>query len=117
MTWDALDGLVRNQSVVSLLILVLACWRLTSLLVRESGPFKMFTRFRHLVGVRTVEGSSTSYGMNIIAETLSCDWCCSVWIGTALTIAYAIEPSLTVMASLPFALSAGAIIVERILNG
>ena len=117
MVWDTLDGLVRHQSVVSLLILVLACWRLTSLLVRESGPFEMFAKFRHLIGVRTVEGSSTPYGTNIIAETLSCDWCCSMWIGIALGIVYVIEPELTILASLPFALSAGAIIVERILNG
>ena len=117
MVWDTLDGLVRHQSVVSMLVLILACWRLTSLLVRESGPFKMFDKFRHLVGVRYLEGSTVPYGTNVIAETLSCDWCCSMWVGIALVVAYAIEPSLTFLASLPFALSAGAIIVERILNG
>ena len=117
MTWDTLDGLVRHQSVVSMLVLILACWRLTSLLVRESGPFEMFAKFRHLIGVRYVEGSTVPYGTNIIAETLSCAWCCSMWVGTVLAIAYVIDPGLTVLVSLPFALSAGAIIVERILNG
>jgi len=117
MAWNALDGLVRHQSVVSMLVLVLACWRLTSLMVKEDGPFGMFAKLRHLIGVRQVEGSTTPYGTNVFAEGLSCVWCCSVWVGAALTIAYAIDPGLTILASLPFALSAGAIIVERILNG
>jgi len=117
MAWDALDGLVRDQSVVSMLVLVLACWRLTSLMVQEEGPFGMFAKFRHLIGVRRIEGATTPYGTNVVAEGLSCVWCCSVWVGAALTIAYVIDPALTVMASLPFALSAGAIIVERMLNG
>lgn len=117
MVWDTLDGLVRHQSVVSILVLVLACWRLTSLLVQENGPFKMFAKFRHLIGVRYIQGSTTPYGTNVIAELLSCAWCCSIWFGATLTIAYFIKPELTVLASLPFALSAGAIIIERILHG
>jgi len=117
MIWNTLDGLVRNQSVVSLLVLVLACWRLTSLLVQEEGPFKMFARFRRFVGVRYVSGSPVPYGTNVIAELISCIWCCSVWVGAGLSLAYIIEPELTVLAALPFALSAGAIIVGRILNG
>lgn len=117
MVWDALDGLVRHQSVVSLLILVLACWRLTSLLVKEDGPFEMFAKFRRLIGIRHIEGSLTPYGTNVFAESLSCVWCCSVWVGVALAVAYIIDPESTILASLPFALSAGAIIVERTLNG
>jgi len=117
MVWDTLDGLVRHQSVVSLLMLVLACWRLTSLLVEENGPFDIFAKFRHLIGIRNIEGSKTPYGTNVVAEMMSCLWCCSMWVGAALTVAYIIGPGLTILASLPFALSAGAIIIERVLNG
>ena len=117
MAWDTLDGLVRHQSVVSMLVLILACWRLTSLLVQENGPFKIFAKFRHLIGVKIVKGSSTPYGTNVVAEMMSCLWCCSMWVGATLIIAYVFDPALTVLASLPFALSAGAIIVERILHG
>lgn len=117
MAWDALDGLVRHQSVVSMTVLVLACWRLTSFMVQEDGPFGMFAKFRHLIGVRYIEGSSTPYGTNVISRLLSCTWCCTMWIGIALTVAYVVEPVLTVLASLPFALSTGAIIVERIIDG
>ena len=117
MVWDTLDGLVRHQSVVSMLVLVLACWRLTSLIVQEDGPFRIFAKFRYWIGVRQVEGSTTPYGTNVVAEGLSCIWCCSVWVGVALVVAYVLDPALTVLASLPFALSAGAIIVERMLNG
>lgn len=62
-----------------LLILSLAVWRLTSLLVREDGPWNVLARFRTAIGVHYDEYSKP-YGTNMLASALTCTWCASVWI-------------------------------------
>ncbi|KPL17779.1 MAG: hypothetical protein AMJ93_14640 [Anaerolineae bacterium SM23_84] len=102
--------------MVEFVALALATWRLTSLLVWEDGPFEVFARLRHRLGVRYVEGSSQGYGTNWFAKGVVCPACASVWFGIAWAIAYLLYPP-TWLVALPFALSAGAIIVERWNNG
>ena len=100
---------------LEVVVLVLATWRLTSLLVWEDGPFEMFARLRHLLGVRYDE-SSLAYGTNRFAKGVVCPACASVWFGTLWGIAYLLwNPTWYI--ALPLALSAGAIIVERWNNG
>lgn len=53
-----------NLSLLDLLILALATWRLAYLLVRETGPFGLFTRLR----ARTTLGG-----------VLNCTYCMSIW--------------------------------------
>ena len=53
----------------------LAGWRIASLLVNEDGPFDVFARLRHRVGIREGE----PYDDNVLTGVLSCVWCCSVW--------------------------------------
>lgn len=60
------------------ILIVLASWRLTSLFAREDGPFNIFARFRHFIGVRYMEG--VPVGMNFIAKAITCPWCFSVWV-------------------------------------
>ena len=65
------------------LLLGLAVWRITSLLVHEDGPLCIFVKFRHFIGIR-YDKFSKPYGKNIIAEGFTCVWCLSVWISAAL---------------------------------
>ena len=65
------------------LLLGLAVWRITSFLVNEDGPFCIFVKFRHIIGIR-YDKFSKPYGKNIIAEGFTCVWCLSVWISAAL---------------------------------
>lgn len=95
-----------------ILILTLACWRLSSLLVNENGPYEAFEQLRYWLGVRINE-QSESYGNNIVGELFSCIWCLSFWIGLILMIAYVFYPTQMILACLPFALSAGAILVNK----
>lgn len=95
-----------------LIILILATWRISSLFVNEDGPFDMFARLRALVGIRYNE-LSNAYSTNVLAGLFNCLWCFSVWVGLALMISYSQYPNQTILVCLPFALSAGAIMVDK----
>lgn len=94
------------------LLMGLATWRLASLLIQEAGPWDIFVRLRHRVGVRYDEFSKP-YGQNTLAALFTCMWCGSVWFGAAVAVAYLVLPSPTLIACLPLALSAVAILLTR----
>ena len=100
--------------MIQLLVLGLACWRLTSLINTESGPYNILARFRHVVGIE-IDKFGQPYGKNQFAEMFSCSWCLSVWIGLLLGVTYYFWRDVWWIA-LPLALSAVAIIIERIVR-
>lgn len=101
-----------------LLIFILATWRVSSLLVREAGPFHIFEKLRELTGITHDEDG------NILeipddrfwVELLSCIWCCSIWVAIGWTVLWLIIPENSVWIALPFALSAGGLIAEAVQN-
>lgn len=101
------------NSLVLLVIGILATWRLTSLAVYESGPFDVFQRLRDRAGVRYDEFSQPVTS-NVIGKALTCHRCASVWVGllVALVSAQAVNAHVLLYA---FALSAGAILVHECL--
>jgi uncharacterized YccA/Bax inhibitor family protein len=62
---------------ISFLILSLACWRLTRLLVYDYGPLHVFEKFRQFVA---------RWGFT--HELFSCHWCLSVWVGLVFGLAW-----------------------------
>lgn len=60
-------------------ILALATWRLSSLLVNEDGPFKVFYRLRTRAGVYK-QGE-----LSQVAELFTCIWCMSIWVAALLS--------------------------------
>jgi hypothetical protein len=99
--------------MTDVLILALATWRLASLLATEEGPYNAFARFRTWTGVEYDEYSMPQ-PRNEFARGLMCVWCNSVWVGLVLTVVYALFGTGALWLALPLALSAGAVIVERI---
>lgn len=100
---------------VLLTLMVLANWRVSSLFAREDGPFNLFLKVRHFLGVRYDEYSDP-YGTNVFSRGVICMWCNSVWFGLLIAVAY--NPySLSSYTLVPLALSAGAILVEDLRNG
>ncbi len=97
------------------LILGLATWRLTSLLVNERGPWDILERLRYLSGMR-YDRDSMPYATTNLSEVLSCVWCLSVWVGIAFGLFYWLNSSLAVLISLPLALSTTAVIVDRLVT-
>lgn len=69
----------------TLLIGVLATFRLTLLFVEEDGPNDILARFRYTVGIRQDE-FSRSYGQNVFAEMLICFWCASIWFAAFIAL-------------------------------
>lgn len=56
----------------------LATWRISSLILYETGPFRIFLRIRTWIGVYKpgeVKG---------LRELFSCMWCLSVWVAAGL---------------------------------
>lgn len=112
--------------LISFAILALATWRLSSLLVDEDGISNIFERIRTWFGVRYMASKETSAVERIvpddtpplkkvIAKWLTCRWCCSIWIGLALAGLYVLWTG-TAIIVLPWAISAGAIIIDAIIG-
>ena len=91
----------------------LATWRISSLLVNEAGPFDVFVNIREVFGIKHNEKVPYEYPDTFFARLLSCIWCVSVWVGVFMTLVWIFVPGVLFLICLPFAFSAGAIIVER----
>ncbi len=86
------------MTIERLIVALLATWRITSLLIRETGPFYAFVHWRTAVG--RIPG--------LVALT-TCVWCLSVWVGALVAVIGLTDYWL---ALIPFALSAGAILLD-----
>lgn len=97
------------MTLLGVLIAALACYRLTSLLVDEGGPWDVFGHLRDKVGI-SYDEHSQPVGTNMAARMLMCHKCTSVWVGIGLAALLALNP-LTAWLMLPFSLSAVSIII------
>lgn len=105
-----------NLSLLNLIILGLATWRVSSLLVNESGPFGIFIKIREVTGIQhDKNGDAYLIPDNVFAQILSCVWCCSVWVAFFWEIIYLVLPQ-SIVAALPFALSAIAVVVQSVVH-
>ena len=93
-----------------IVLLVAATWRVTSLLVNEDGPFDLFMRFREWAGVYYPLNESNQ-PVYPLGHLLSCFYCTSVWVAVLCLIL--LKSHLSVIL-LVFAISTGAIILEKI---
>lgn len=72
------------MSILGFLALALFSWRLAYMLVKEDGPGNVFGYLRRIIGVREklpgeANGRATFYGLNPVADALTCVYCTSVW--------------------------------------
>ncbi len=98
---------------MNFLIVALAVWRISSLLVNEEGPFGIFEKLRYLVGVRYDEHSER-IGTNVIAEVLTCVWCISIYLGALGAIL--LTNSVLEWTLNALALSTVAVIIEEVVT-
>lgn len=107
-------------NMIEIVVLILATWRLASLLANEEGPCQVFEKIRHLMGVRYTDEkdkNSDRYGLNQLARLILCPWCSSVWIGGVWTVLFFLSQLVTFYLALPFALSAGAVLLHEWVEG
>lgn len=83
------------MDILTLIILILATWRLSSLFTGEDGPFMILAWLREKT------------------KLFECLWCLSVSMGIGISLLFWHTPGLTFWLCLPFALSAGAIMFDR----
>ena len=101
-----------------LIILFLAVYRITNLFTddNEGGPWQSLHWIRWKTGVRYDSVSKKAYGTNVISRALSCFWCFSVWVGLFVAVPYVFWSKITITILLPFALSAGALMIKRYMD-
>lgn len=100
------------MNIATLLIFSLATWRLSFMLVHETGPYDIFGKLRDAVGV-----SYDEYG-NIVAgrtmgELFACVNCMSVWVAVALFVLCLINQWWFYLVATPFAASGVATIINK----
>ncbi len=99
---------MRDISIVYFVVGVLATYRLTSLLQREKGPFKMFVWIRKRFGViHDHLGFPHGYPETMWGQLFECIMCLSVWVGALVTVVLALGWWWIL---LPLALSGGALL-------
>lgn len=76
----------------------------------------LFAEIRRLFGVR-YNAASEPIKETESARFITCVFCFSIWLGLAVAVAYYFYPVCTYWVCLPFALSAGAIALDRWVNG
>ncbi|MFC1960980.1 hypothetical protein ACFLYO_09745 [Chloroflexota bacterium] len=92
-----------SLDALMVLLLMLATWRLSSLLVQEEGPHHVFDRLRAL-----------PYPVGGEMGVLACVWCCSLWTAPLLILLWGNYTGRYVVLTL--AVSAGAIVVHEVLR-
>ena len=89
----------------------LVVWRISSLMAFEEGPFGLFHFIRESVGVMN-DGAEEQYETTWIAKGLVCVMCSSVWFAVFVALLFDGNWFVNWMA-----FSAGAIVVNRYING
>ena len=72
--------------VEQVVIVGLAAWRLSHLLIEEDGPGAVLARFRRFIGV-PVEGEVKG----LLPELFTCPWCLTFWTAIAMWDLYCIQ--------------------------
>jgi len=96
---------------LDLIILALAVWRLGSLLTYERGPWHVFQFVREKLGgiAHDAGGHPAANPATFLGELLSCQYCCTIWLGVLAAAGYWALGVAAVWLALPFALSAAAL--------
>lgn len=99
--------------MLQLLILGLATWRISSLLVNETGPGDIFVKLREEFGfTHDSEKHKVIIPEGFWGDLLSCVWCCSLFVAAGWVLFYILLPGLATWTALVFALSTMAVLVQ-----
>lgn len=105
-------------SLVELVVLCLACWRITHLVQYERGPLALLTRVRGLAAIHHGEdGEPVAWPDTELGRLARCLWCGSLWVGAGLVGLYVLAPAVALILALPFAASAAAIVLQEVCDG
>lgn len=99
------------MELIDLIAFILATYRVSSLIVDESGPFGIFQKLREFTGIiHDEEGEIACVPNNVIANLCSCLWCMSIWTAIILYIVWWLTPiPIYILAA-----SAGVMIIDNV---
>lgn len=99
------------------IILALATWRISNMLVEEDGPWMVFEHLRLKSGLQPAAYADlqreTDPPGKMPGTLFACVWCMSVWIAGGFVGMYALSRKAANWLALPFALSAIACLIDR----
>lgn len=105
------------MNTLDFVILALATWRLSNMLVDEDGPWMVFEHLRLKAGLQppAIPGlpRDTDPPGEMPGTLFTCVWCLSVWIALFFAALFLIEPQISVGLAIPFALSAISCLIDR----
>ena len=96
---------------MTLLITILATWRIASLIAREDGPWNIFLRLRLKLGFE-YNVKSELIAETELARGIECIWCNSLWIAPFTVLPLVSDPLEWIFHVL--AVSTGVIVVEKL---
>lgn len=96
--------LFLDVTPLDLVLMVLATWRIASIIHTE----EIGRGFRKIFGVDE-DDSIITYPNNFFGKLISCFWCVSVWSGILVYGLFLLFPYILV----PFAISTGAILIKE----
>jgi hypothetical protein len=103
-----------NLSGLELLILILALWRMSCLLIMERGFGDIFLILREAIGIKhTDDGRPNEIPDTNWGRLFSCTWCMSMFLAIPLSLLVYLFRDVMIWISLPFAVSAGAIMIDK----
>lgn len=92
------------EHLVQILVVGLAAWRASAMLVMEDGPFSIFRRVRLRAGLERPGEVSGFWGLLLV-----CVWCTSVWMAILFWALWYVHWAIPGI----FAAAATAIVVDR----
>ena len=103
------------MTIIKILLLFLATWRMFRILAIDKGPKCIFLRMRKCLGVE-YNGDHTEWSTNdgSLAEMITCCNCAPVWIGLILTLVLLFAPDwIYLLITLPLNASAATMVLEN----
>lgn len=100
------------MSPLDFVLFGLATWRVSHILLRENGPFRVFRNLREALGVRYYDEDGHEIA-EFKYEITTCIWCLSVWVAGALAVLWSFLPLATFWICAVFAASALAVVVDH----
>lgn len=91
------------------IVLSLAVWRVSRMIVFEHGPCNMFERFRWWAGARPTIDGTYAGDPGTFADFVTCPLCLSIWIGAVF---FLLGEFFSYAVLVPLACSAVTVLVE-----
>lgn len=106
------------MSLFDLLLAAGALWRVSSLLIREAGPAKIFQRLRERAGIlHTDDGDPMAWPDSYLGGLLGCVYCLSLTLAVPWGLWWILDPGSARWAAVIPALGAGALVFEAVIYG